>query len=75
MTEKRCLCSLPNSVSRVPASKVKKAFGAIFNAGVGFSLQPSLIKLGETRDLTSWESQAQMPHVTRKHFSMINFYI
>jgi hypothetical protein len=31
-------------------SKVKKAFGAIFNAGVGFSPQPSLVKLGETRD-------------------------
>jgi hypothetical protein len=31
-------------------SKVKKAFGAIFNAGVGFSPQPTLIKLGETRD-------------------------
>ena len=30
--------------------KVKDAFGAIFNAGVGVSLQPSLIKLGETRD-------------------------
>jgi hypothetical protein len=27
--------------------KVKKALGAIFNAGVRFSLQPSLIKLGE----------------------------
>jgi hypothetical protein len=31
-------------------SKVKKVFGAIFNAGVGFSPQPSLVKLGETRD-------------------------
>jgi hypothetical protein len=30
--------------------KVKIAFGAIFNAGVGVSPQPSLIKLGETRD-------------------------
>jgi hypothetical protein len=33
-------------------SKVKKAFGAIyiFNASVGFSPQPGLVKLGETRD-------------------------